>query len=462
MDDIWTCEICTYTNEMRDKKCLMCEEVNPKFAKEAVKPIDPNVCPPFVTPCRDGIHCLLNNIESADSKLHSLSYWHPPNPLTTTVQQQQQHTSAGSLSSEDDDSLSCEEGEVNKEKKECPKRFTVKYLAQKYIFSIEAFRPIQHKVIKIYNKTQDSLYKKIDGILKASYPQITSMRGERNAKTVPFMIKEIYQTGLHMHRPPTSPVNSQVIPALRYCFAFINDLSPDDPKRVSIIKTLAHACQNCQQVQAREILRLYSDLTAQSATFEKQLLYSLIRQKEAVINDLITTHHKNCDLDHTKVSPWHQRAHLYSGYVVLVGNLFGLDGIVAAKADRFLSSTLTEIYRCHNANKTTIVPIILKIVNEKMDVQEWIQSLLADINNQKENADRIIDNDCIFKWADKKMPAKGELTKHMVFYDEARHTEYLDLDPCKPLDKNKYKPFLSPRVLVNMLDNSRFLFKRVG
>ena len=30
---------------------------------------------------------------------------------------------------------------------------------------------------------------------------------------------------------------------------------------------------------------------------------------------------------------------------------------------------------------------------------EWLQTLLADINNQSADADRLINRDCIFKWA---------------------------------------------------------------
>ena len=105
----------------------------------------------------------------------------------------------------------------------------------------------------------------------------------------------------------------QVIPAFRYIIDFLTKFPAKDPKRVTITETLAEACTNCQQVQAREILRVYSDLTAQTATFERQLLYSLVRQKEAALDRYISRHFADtCDLDHTRVRPYQQRAHLYS------------------------------------------------------------------------------------------------------------------------------------------------------
>ena len=49
-------------------------------------------------------------------------------------------------------------------------------------------------------------------------------------------------------------------------------------------------------------------------------------------------HSATCDLDHTRTQPHQQRAHLMSAYVDLLGEDFGLDGVTAARSDRFLSS----------------------------------------------------------------------------------------------------------------------------
>ena len=57
----------------------------------------------------------------------------------------------------------------------------------------------------------------VPAILAAALPSIVHMRGERNRKTVQRMLKDIYYTGLHMHAPPTSAVNSQVCVCVRAC-----------------------------------------------------------------------------------------------------------------------------------------------------------------------------------------------------------------------------------------------------
>merc|ERR1712039_759133 len=129
------------------------------------------------------------------------------------------------------------------------------------------------------------------------------MRGERGAKPVTKMLAEAYANGLWTFGDATEPINKEVIPALRHIFAEMFTLPANDPKRVTCLSTLAHACQDCQQVQAREILRILGDLTAQNETFESQLLYSLLRQKEVALNQLITKRHPSCDKDHTQVAP---------------------------------------------------------------------------------------------------------------------------------------------------------------
>lgn len=288
-----------------------------------------------------------------------------------------------------------------------------------------------------------NLHAKIPKMLKASVPGVGQMRGERGLKTVTQMISDCYVQGLFMHGPPQSPVNCQIIPALHHIFAEMASLPATHAKRVNCLTALAEACQDCQQVQAREILRLYGDLTAQNETFERQLLYSLLRQKEAALNRLISLKHKNCDFDHTRVQPWQQRAHLWSAYVSILGDEFGFEGVVAAKSDRFLPMAVKELGKA----KKNVKDLILTLQRD-MSIKEWLQTLLADINNQAPAVDRLINRDCIFKWAQQHM---SQEEAHLVFYDEERAAEFADHDPKEPTTENRYQPFLSCQVLVKML-----------
>merc|ERR1712151_1081676 len=98
-----------------------------------------------------------------------------------------------------------------------------------------------------------------------------------------------------MHGPPDSPLNLLIIPAMEHIFRQMASLPANDGKRVDCLSTLAYACQDCQQVQAREILRIYGDLTSQNATLEAQLKYSLVRAKEVALNCYISQRHPRCD-----------------------------------------------------------------------------------------------------------------------------------------------------------------------
>merc|ERR1711972_1047686 len=118
-------------------------------------------------------------------------------------------------------------------------------------------------------------------MINESVSGASSMRGQRGERLVTEMMESWYSQGLFMHGSPDSPVNSLIIPAVRHIYARMAELAPQNHKRVDCLTTLALACQDCQQVQAREILRIFGDLTAQNATLEEQLKYTLVREKEA-------------------------------------------------------------------------------------------------------------------------------------------------------------------------------------
>mmetsp|Transcript_58419 Transcript_58419/g.136539 ORF Transcript_58419/g.136539 Transcript_58419/m.136539 type:complete len:393 (+) Transcript_58419:79-1257(+) len=315
-------------------------------------------------------------------------------------------------------------------------------LAGLLAFGPSAFGPFQASSVEVNGaKRSKEAHVNVSKTLALSVPGIQSMRGERGMKSVTQMISDCERQGLFMLGPPQSPVNNQVIPAIRFIFAEMTKLPANAQKRVNCLTALAQAFQDCQQVQAREILRLYGDLTAQTLTFEKQLRYSLLRCKEAALDSFISQRHGRCDEDHTRVKPWQQRAHLTSGYTVIVGDEFGLDGITAAKHDRFLSQVMAEIGRVDKAE-------LVQLLKSSLSIEDWLRTLLADINNQTPGADRLINQDCIFKWAQEHMSVEAA---HAVFFDDARAREFDEQDPNRPSTENAYQPFLSCKVLVCIL-----------
>merc|ERR1712194_223420 len=116
-------------------------------------------------------------------------------------------------------------------------------------------------------------------------------------------------------------------------------------------------------------------------------------------------------------------------------------GMVAAQSDSFLQAVVSEI-------GSVVVKDMIAELQRDMSVKEWLQTLLADINNQTSSTDRLINRDCIFKWVQVNMSAEAA---HEVFYDDERRAEFAGQDPERPTETNQYQPFLSCKVLSDML-----------
>lgn len=329
--------------------------------------------------------------------------------------------------------------------------FSVEVMAKRLKFGARSFEGLQGGWCAEGTWSPSNVSEKdVKKIVLATFPQAAKMRGQRGERMVTEMLCACFRQGLWTFGDENVPTNQQVIPAFRFIMSEMAKLDAKNLKRVGIITTLAHACEDCQQVQAREILRIFGDLTAQNESFDEQLKYSLLRLKEAALNRFITQQHgEKCDLDHTKVYPRQQRPHLFSGYVDYIGEELGLDGMKAAQGDRFLHEVRKELKKI-KMTKTQII----KALTQEMSVIEWLQTLLADINNQNPLADRLIDRSCIFTWVQANLSREAA---HLVFYDEDRAEEFKGQDPEAPSAENRYQPFLSCKVLCEMLVKARFL-----
>lgn len=323
-------------------------------------------------------------------------------------------------------------------------------IEEKYQFGDNAFKIIVKEYIKI--KSSENNINFIQPLFVKSIPNFMDLRGQRGQHTILYMIQTAYSTGLFTL---SQSINKQIIPALRYILNKIDELKPDDPKRNTILKTLSDAFLDCQQVQAREILRIYGDLTNQTETLDKQIIYILMRQKEQSLNEFISQFHMDCDLDHTKSKPSEQRVHLYSAYLDIVGEQLGMDGIESARGDRFLGETLNIIRSgiwADVGNDT-----IYALVKNRLSLRQFIECILSDINCQSDNADRLINPSVIFKWVTDNMTTENA---RKIFYNEENIDEYKYQEPNIPKDKNKYNPFLSLRILVDILTKMN-LIKRL-
>lgn len=284
----------------------------------------------------------------------------------------------------------------------------------------------------------------LSSIMAASVPGVRSWRSRtRDPRPVLSMIQTVYEMGLFTL---SGNVNAEIVPAIRYIFQIMNDLRPNDPKRVASLTRLAEAMMDCQQVQAREILRIYGDLTNQTQTLDRQIRYFFLKHKEAALEHFMSVHHPKCDLDHTRVPPSQQRAHLKSAYITLLASDFGLGAVHAAQSDRFVHGALQEVntvWRKKGGTKG-----ILQTLKSQPSLPQFVTELCSDINNQSASADRLINREVIFRWAADNMK---DMNAHHVFYDEERANEFAFQDPAKPNAENQFQPFLSHRVLLDVL-----------
>eukprot|EP00401_Gymnodinium_catenatum_P040754 CAMPEP_0117512566 /NCGR_PEP_ID=MMETSP0784-20121206/29096_1 /TAXON_ID=39447 /ORGANISM="" /LENGTH=412 /DNA_ID=CAMNT_0005308287 /DNA_START=1 /DNA_END=1236 /DNA_ORIENTATION=+ len=320
----------------------------------------------------------------------------------------------------------------------CKRHLGIDYLAARLSFGPSSLGPLHPSTALASACVGAGPQQGVEELFAASMPKFEMTGRSRRKERVMTDITRCLQEGLKTNGPATSAVNREIIQALQYIMFEMEKRPPKDIKRVSCFKSLVEAFKSCQPVQARCILRMFGDLTSKENTFEGQLKYSLVREKEAALNRYISLRHPGCDW--TSDSHRH-RLHLLSGYLFLIGDRFGLDGAEAAKHDCLLAAVVREI------GHVAVDDLIAKLQRD-LSVKEWLQTLLADINNQAQFADRIIRRDCIYEWALENM---GPTARYDVYYDADRAEEFAGQDPQEPTAENIFQPFLSCKVLVDIL-----------
>ena len=146
----------------------------------------------------------------------------------------------------------------------------------RFIAGPNAFCPLSEPIVPEFEPFNPT---NLEQMVVASFPDARRMRGQRGEREVPEMMQSWCSCGMWMMGDPGSPTNRIIIPAINFIYSHIARLSPSEPQRVSIVKTLAYACEDCQGVQAREIMRIFSDLTSYTRDLPHQVLYFLSKYK---------------------------------------------------------------------------------------------------------------------------------------------------------------------------------------
>ena len=207
---------------------------------------------------------------------------------------------------------------------------------------------------------------------------------------------------------------------------------------------LCEAFQSCMAEQGRVIDALYGQLSGRDATFRDQVLALVDVHKalamESTVQAFLSSH------------GGHQAPHVLSAYLREVGRELGLRGVAASATDP-------------NATMAVDKPAVLRAFRERFSVDEVAAALVADVNQQSPDAERVIDRDALAKWA----AATAEATTgqqgggggggggaavfdaHSIYYDDERAGDFANLTVSKPNEANEFQPFLSPRVAMEIL-----------
>jgi len=264
-------------------------------------------------------------------------------------------------------------------------------------------------------------------------PGVSSMMDRTGSVPVCQYIVSTYTSGLPIFQSNHS-VQQHTIHALRYVI-FKASILPDGPKK-QLLRRLSEAFTACQMEQGRVIDSLYGSLSGREKSFREQILNLVDIQKEQVMNQLIN--HFNPKAWRTgDDNPQGQLPHIQSSYSKSFGEELGLRGYKAAKLDRDKVSISSK-----DRNK------LISSFNTLFHMSDLIKSILADVNQQDENAERLVNRESLMKWAGDGSMNNG-FQSHKIFYDETNESDYKDLG--KPKEDNIYQPFLSPSVIVSLL-----------
>jgi len=204
--------------------------------------------------------------------------------------------------------------------------------------------------------------------------------------------------------------------------------------RKSMLKRLAEAYTACQMEQGRVIDSLFGSVTGRDKNIKAQILTLVDLQKETVLNQLIN--HYNPDAWKTSDdNPSGQIPHIQSSYCIALSGKLGLRGLKAAQLDK-------DSFQVHPTN----IEILAEAFKRMFFIQDLINTIINDVNQQDEGADRLIEIASLTRWAGDPNLNNG-FNSYSILYDEDKADEY----PKVP--ENPYMPFLNQKVTVDLLQH---------
>jgi len=271
-------------------------------------------------------------------------------------------------------------------------------------------------------------------ILKDNVDGIDSMFDRSGNSTITGFIISTYSSGLPLFKS-NQPLQNHTIQAMKVIFHKLPTLSP--AIRKPMFRKLAEAYTACQMEQGRVIDSIYGTITGRDKTLKEQILNLVDIQKEQVLFQVVNRYNP----DAWKTSDDHPREqipHIQSSYCIALGPILGLRGVKAAELDK-------DSFTVDKRNTKYLV----KCFKRMFLVQELINTIITDVNQQADDAGRLVDFNSLTKWAGDEKQNHG-FPGHSIFYDEDSANAW-PKDLGIPNEENKYKPFLNSDVVLNLL-----------
>uniref|UniRef100_A0A6B2L1A9 Uncharacterized protein n=1 Tax=Arcella intermedia TaxID=1963864 RepID=A0A6B2L1A9_9EUKA len=274
---------------------------------------------------------------------------------------------------------------------------------------------------KIANLTDDEISK----ILHDNVPNLDSLYDRTGSTPVLKFICSTYNYGLPLFNG-NNAVQAHTVHAVKYIFHKLPTMVPSTRK--AMFTRLAESYTACQMEQGRVIDSIYGSLTGRDKTLKEQILNLVDIQKEQVLNQIVNRYNPEA-WKTTDDNPKGQIPHIQSSYCVALGPMLGLRGVNAALLDK-------DRFDVDKRN----VAYLKKCFERLFSIEDLIKSLIADINQQKTDADRLIDRQALFNWS-KDTEHNNGFDPYCIFYDEDNASLW-DKDLGVPTEENQYQPFL--------------------
>jgi len=285
---------------------------------------------------------------------------------------------------------------------------------------------------KIIEKTDDELMQ----ILKENVSNLDSIFDRSGATPVAQFIVSTYKKGLPLFNGNTV-VQNHTIHAMKIIFDKVPQLP--EKTRKAMFKKLAEAYTACQMEQGRVIDSLYGNVTGRDKSFKAQIFALIDVQKDQVMNQMINFYNPEA-WKTSDDNPTGQIPHIQSSYCIALSGRLGLRGLKAAQLDK-------DVFKVHPTN----IEVLTECFKRMFHIQDLVNTVVNDINQQSTEADRVLDNESLAKWAGDANINNG-FESHSIFYDEDNPDAW-PKELGVPLPENQYKPFLNHTVAIHILEH---------